>query len=179
MHDEEMVLDRGYQQTVRYLHDSEGVDEDVVGAQRLVVQLVYVQGVEGMAAAVQDAPHLILLEVPLGRTESPLQNLILYGLEGVLHDNLDFELAGAHAVLVDPGVLDQFEEVRVLDPLAPVNHLQVLGHLLLEIEGEDPEHEFLPLLLPPEQVLAGREGANNGVVLDGLLFWFGLLLAHS
>ena len=100
-----MVLGGLDQKAVGHLNYPCGVYEYLLCVKALVVELAEVEGVEGIAAAVEDAPHLVLAEVADGLAGPPLEDVVLDGPEGVLHYNLDLELGGAHVVLAEPVVL--------------------------------------------------------------------------
>ena len=108
------------QHYVGYFDYSGGVDEDLVGVQALVVEFVNIEGVQSVAAAVEDAPHLIFWKIFDGLTGLSFHDLFLDGFERIFNDDFDFEQGWAHIVFADSLVLYKFKEMFIFNLFALV-----------------------------------------------------------
>jgi hypothetical protein len=72
-----------------------------------VREFVDIEGVKGMAAAIEDAPQLILLKkLPRG-SRIPFSEVILDGLEGQFTDDFEFKGGGTHELVDYLAILNE------------------------------------------------------------------------
>ena len=83
-----------------------------------MVKFIYVERVKSITATVENAPHLIFCKIFFRIGGSALPYLIFNVFKRVLYQGLDFKHGGTHVLLVDAGVLQQLEEMRILYFLA-------------------------------------------------------------
>jgi hypothetical protein len=97
-----------HKQRISNLDDTICVDVDLLCGQGFMGEFIDIERVKGMTTAVEDAPQLILLGELPGSGGSPLAEVILDGLEGQLTDDLEFKGGGAHELVDNLAVLNEF-----------------------------------------------------------------------
>lgn len=112
-HGFEVVLLEAEQQRFSDLDEAVLVDEYLLGSEALVRGAVAVEHVEGSAAAVEDAPKVVLLKVVPVLAAGSLPALALQIIEGVLEHEVHLVVDGADEILLLLLNLDEGKDVVV------------------------------------------------------------------
>ncbi len=95
-------------QGISNLYDPISVDVDLLSCQGFMWEFIDIERVKGMTAAIENAPQLIFFwELP-GIDGSPLADVVFDGFEGQLTDDFELKGRGAHELVDNLAVLNEF-----------------------------------------------------------------------
>jgi hypothetical protein len=114
-HERKIVFCAVHEQRVSHFDDAVSIDVNLLSGQGFMRKLINVQGVEGMTATIENAPHFVLSEVFVGSDCRSFLDILLDSLEGQLRDDLEFEGGGAHDLVDYFAVLNKVQQVGILN----------------------------------------------------------------
>ena len=153
-HSIQVVFFEAKQERLSHLHKAILVNENLLSCKALMTNTTNVEGLEGSATAVENAPEVTLLEgvdlIVLG----PLLDLLGSILEGVFEDEVHLVLDGADIVLLLLLDLDEREEVVIFNVGPAFEESFEPFEIGLAGTGDHPHEVVLGISLAPEKSIA-------------------------